>query len=464
MKISVVIVVRNRGEYLSECLQSVLDQSYPAHEIVLVDTLGDDAYIERIISQIDRSRVRRVFHSDNPSRSSAIVEGCRASSGEIVCFLDENDKFKSEKLGEVAGYFGENPQANAVSHACFVISRNGALLSLWRPKERIGLKDLLLRDPPPLSSLAVRRSCVDELASYGEAPALDAEWVGFAAQLLLSGITFSVIDRPLCESRAMDLVTGSDLPNSLKTYTRVLDAIFADPRYPENMLGLRESALARLHLKSAYEAFVRGDSALGRELLRSSVCLDRSILDVHAYRFFHFLILQSIRDGGDHRTRIERVFEQLPAGMMWMTPRRSQVIARGFALRGARAVMWGRREEGESELAEAVGLGCRLDRYFFYALAEELMDCESVSGPGTVDGALRILAPYLEKMSVPALVRWFKGEFFANRAFREFDKGRYSVALRSIQYALSAQPVFIANRGLLVTFLRSLGRLRSQAV
>src|SRR5690606_17937803 len=158
---------------------------------------------------------------------------------------------------------------------------------------------------------------------------------------------------------------------TLQESIQVLQSLFSDPTAPESLLRLRESALARIHLKSAYEAFVRGDGEAGREMLRSSIYLDRSILDVQAYRFFFFLISESVKGKGEHQICIEQVFEQLPSEMLWMTPHRNEVIARGFLLRGVRAVLWGRIEEGKMNLSEAVRLGCRIDPYFYFALSEE---------------------------------------------------------------------------------------------
>lgn len=464
MNISIVIVVCDRGRRLAECIQSVLDQSYPAHEIILVDTLGDDGYVKGTISQIDRANVKCIFHPVSKTYSSAIDEGYRASNGEVVCFLDSNDRFGKEKLNEVAAYFGENPNENAACHAYFVVSRHGRVLSLWRPTGKVTLEDLLLREKLPFSALAIRGSSFRELTIYRESLTVDANWMGFVGRLLLANIALGVIDRPLCECRAVDNFAGKSLTVSLESFSRVLEAIFNDPRCPEKALGLREAAMARIRLKLAYEAFVRGEGALGREMLRASIHLDRSILDVQAYRFFFFLNIESIRDGDDHHSRINSVFDQLPPEMMWMMPHRNEVIARGSALRGVRAVLWGRYEEGAADLAEALRLGCRIDQYFFYALAAELMDCEAVSGHTVVDSAVGVLTPYLETMSTPSFVRRFKGEYFANRAFREFDNGRYSIALRSIQHAMFVRPVFLTNRGLLATLFRSLERLRYQTV
>jgi glycosyltransferase involved in cell wall biosynthesis len=463
VKITVIILVHDRTGYLAECVQSVLDQSYPACEIIFIDSLGDDGYLNDVLSRMGHFDARCFFRSDGKTTSSLVNEAVQTSNGDVICLLDANDIFHKEKLQTIAEYFGDNSAKNAVCHAHFVLSSSGKLLSLWRPPSQITFENLLLNGGLSISDLAVRRSVVQGMDVSHEYLVADVELMDFAGRLLLSGVTIGGLDRALGYRRVIHTSGQASLMDSLESLTGILDATFNDPRCPEKVLGLREAAMARVRLKSAYEAFVNGDGALGRELLRSSIYLDRSILDVQAYRFFFFLIVESVRDGGDHPDRINRVFDQLPPEMMWMTPYRGEVIARGFVLRGMRAVLWGRREEGTADLAEAARLGCRIDPYFFYVLANELMDCEAISGYHAVDSALRVLTPHLEKMSSRAFVRRLKGEYFANRAFREFEKGRYSIVLRSIRYAIFARPVFMINRGLLATLFRSLGRMRYQA-
>jgi glycosyltransferase involved in cell wall biosynthesis len=461
VKISVVILVCDRGGRLVECIQSVLDQSHAASEIILVDTLGEDGYVKGTISQLDHPVVKRVFPAAGDSSFSAVDAGVHASSGEIICFLDANDRFQKEKLEAIAVYFRDNPSEYAVCHAHFIVSSSGKPLSLWRPTAKI-VEDILLGTGLSLSDLAVRRSALQGAdVSQPDSMAATA-LLEITGRLLLSGVVPGIMNRPLGECREVHSIEGKSLTTILKANLHALDAIFTDPRCPEKALGLREAALAGIRLKVAYEAFINGEDALGRELLRTSIYLDRSVLDAQAYRFFLFLIFESIRDGGDHPDRIQRVFDRLPPEMKWMTPHQGEVIARGFVLRGLRALLWGGLEEGKADLAEAIRLGCRIDPYFFYPLAAELMDREAVAGHAVVDRAVDVITPYLEKMSAPSFVRWFKGEYFANRAFREFDKGQYSLALRSVQQAMFARPDFVANRGLLATGIRSLGRLRHQ--
>ncbi|MCC6300304.1 MAG: hypothetical protein IT314_13495 [Anaerolineales bacterium] len=452
-----------RTDDLAGSAQSVFDQSYADREIFIVDLLGIAGYVDELISSVGRNEARRIFYRNGKAASTLMDEAMQASQGDIICLLNAQDRFHKEKLRIVAAYFEDNPAKKAMCHANFVVSESGKTLSLWRPPSQATLENFFLNDGFFISNIALRRSIVRNADASDGSLFRGAFPIHFVSRLLLSGVEISGVHRVLGDCRTINRAAHGDLPDFLKNVSESLEAIFKDPRCPEKSLGLRDAAVARVRLRLAYEAFIGGDGALGQELLRSSIYLDRSVLDMHAYRFFLFLIVESMKYDDDHAARINRIFDQLPPEMMWMTPYRNEVIARGSALRGVRAVLWGRLKEGVADLSEAARAGYRIDQYFLHLMSNELLDCEIVFGYQAVDSALRVLTPHLKKLTTSAFVRRFLGDYFANRAFREFEKGKYSISLRSIRDAVFAHPAFLTNRGLLATLFRSLGRLRRQA-
>ena len=89
--VSVILPVYGVEAYLPECVESLLEQSYPNLEIILVDDASPDrcgaicdAYAER------DSRVR-VIHQKNGGAASARNAGLDAAQGDCVCFVDSDD-------------------------------------------------------------------------------------------------------------------------------------------------------------------------------------------------------------------------------------------------------------------------------------------------------------------------------------------------------------------------------------
>ena len=95
-KISIIIPVYNVAEYIAECIQSVMRQTYKgAIECILVDDCSPDdsiAIAERLIKEYSGSISFRILHHDrNRGLSAARNTGLDASTGDYVYFLDSDD-------------------------------------------------------------------------------------------------------------------------------------------------------------------------------------------------------------------------------------------------------------------------------------------------------------------------------------------------------------------------------------
>lgn len=89
--ISVVIPIYNVEDYLNDCLESVVNQSYKNLEIILVnDGSTDNSY--RIIERFKNKDSRiKVINKSNGGLSDARNVGMKKSSGELIYFFDSDD-------------------------------------------------------------------------------------------------------------------------------------------------------------------------------------------------------------------------------------------------------------------------------------------------------------------------------------------------------------------------------------
>ena len=97
-KVSVVIPVYNVEQYLCECVDSVLKQTYQNFEIILVDDGATDSS-GNICEQYARQEQRiTVIHQDNGGLSAARNTGLANAKGEYIYFLDSDDYIVSYAL------------------------------------------------------------------------------------------------------------------------------------------------------------------------------------------------------------------------------------------------------------------------------------------------------------------------------------------------------------------------------
>lgn len=109
--ISIIVPVYNKEEYLRECVDSILAQTYRRIEVILVDDESADASGD-ICDGYGRADARvRVIHQKNAGPTAACVAGMEAASGGYYMFVDSDDFVEPEMLVQMtaclAGVPGE---------------------------------------------------------------------------------------------------------------------------------------------------------------------------------------------------------------------------------------------------------------------------------------------------------------------------------------------------------------------
>ena len=96
--ISVIIPIYNTAPYLSKCVDSVLSQTYPNLEIILVDDGSTDKSPVICDSYADLHPQIRVIHQLNQGVSAARNRGIAESKGEYLTFVDSDDIIEPDMI------------------------------------------------------------------------------------------------------------------------------------------------------------------------------------------------------------------------------------------------------------------------------------------------------------------------------------------------------------------------------
>lgn len=96
--ISVIIPIYNVSQYLSQCVDSVLTQSYQDLEIILVDDGSTDECPQMCDDYQKRDARVRVIHKKNGGLSDARNVGMKIASGEWTFFVDSDDWLDEEAI------------------------------------------------------------------------------------------------------------------------------------------------------------------------------------------------------------------------------------------------------------------------------------------------------------------------------------------------------------------------------
>jgi GT2 family glycosyltransferase len=172
--ISVIIPTYNYGHFLREAIDSVLAQTWPALEVIVVDDGSTDDTPRILADYGDRIRVIR---QENLGASAARNTGIAAARGEWVAFLDSDDLWRPWKLECDAARIAADPDLGMVHCGAEQFDNTGKTLFVFLGGlEGWVAPDLLRFDreviAAPGSGLTVRKAAAEEVGGYD--PRLDA--------------------------------------------------------------------------------------------------------------------------------------------------------------------------------------------------------------------------------------------------------------------------------------------------
>ena len=100
IKFSIIIPVYNISNYISECVNSVLKQSFKDYEIILVNDGSIDDSFNICLNYSKKYKNVRLINQQNGGLSSARNAGINQAEGDYLLFLDGDDFWKDGEFLE----------------------------------------------------------------------------------------------------------------------------------------------------------------------------------------------------------------------------------------------------------------------------------------------------------------------------------------------------------------------------
>lgn len=107
MKTTCIINNYNYAKYVGEAIQSVLDQTVAFEEIIVVDDGSTDNSLEVIERCIKNCKNAKVIAKRNEGQLSCFNEGFKASSGDLIFFLDSDDIYLPNYLETTLHFYNQ---------------------------------------------------------------------------------------------------------------------------------------------------------------------------------------------------------------------------------------------------------------------------------------------------------------------------------------------------------------------
>ncbi|SFV56631.1 Putative N-acetylgalactosaminyl-diphosphoundecaprenol glucuronosyltransferase [hydrothermal vent metagenome] len=141
--VSIITPSHNASKFISECINSVLIQTYREWEMIIVDDLSTDNSVTIIKEFVEKDkRVKLIELKKNGGPAKARNIAIKESKGDFIAFLDADDLWKKEKLERQLDFMKKYNLAFTYS-SYDVIDEEGEYMTTFNTKNAVTYKSLL---------------------------------------------------------------------------------------------------------------------------------------------------------------------------------------------------------------------------------------------------------------------------------------------------------------------------------
>jgi glycosyltransferase involved in cell wall biosynthesis len=202
--VSVVIPCYNGEPYIAETLESVLAQSEPVREVIVIDDGSKDGSAAVVEGYVEKTAGRVVLiRQDNAGESRARNVGIQRAAGAYIGFLDADDLWMPDKVKLQVEALAGHPEAVGVHARVFNFSKtldDAGRAETEKTKDAPSVEELIQYHWIAPSSLMVRREVLMDRGIRFEEAIRHAEDMLFIADLRLAG-PLRLVDQPLVAKR-----------------------------------------------------------------------------------------------------------------------------------------------------------------------------------------------------------------------------------------------------------------------
>jgi glycosyltransferase involved in cell wall biosynthesis len=241
--VSVVVPAYNAAPFLRAALDSVLAQTEPVAEVLVVDDGSTDATAEIAAGYAAPVRLLR---QENAGVSAARNHGIREARGEWIAFLDADDTWLPAKNAVQLAALRAAPEHGVCYSAFQVVDEDLRPLRIERNRRRgTILEDLLQRGNVvgSVCTVLVRRSLLDEVGGFDPAFSYCADWELWVR--LARRTEFLYLDEPLVTYRRHAGMMSRGVERLQDDSVRLLEGALAHPDTPAALRRRRAAILGR---------------------------------------------------------------------------------------------------------------------------------------------------------------------------------------------------------------------------
>jgi glycosyltransferase involved in cell wall biosynthesis len=253
MEITAIIPTFNTAAWIAAAIDSVLAQTHPVREIIIIDDGSSDNTREIVAGYSDRVRY---IYQENAGPSIARNRAIREASCPWIAFLDADDCWLPEKLARQVQAAETDPSAILVYTSRWHVTPDGAreLVRVVDPK--LLWPALRFRNPIAPSTVLIRRDALLEVGGFDETLTGCEDWALWAK--LAWKRKFLAVDDPLVLYRILPTNRSRDYMRDVRNTEKMASKYLLEGLSGWGRFAWRRRGLAAALSRAAWMAYEAG--------------------------------------------------------------------------------------------------------------------------------------------------------------------------------------------------------------
>jgi glycosyltransferase involved in cell wall biosynthesis len=283
-RVSVIIPAFNASRFISQAIESVLDQTFTDRELIVVDDGSTDDTASLVMKYGEKLRY---IYQKNQGLSSARNTGIVKAEGEYIGFLDADDYWDREKLRHQVALLDSSPDTGVVYTALKVVDKDNHEIEERGCLVRGRIFFSLLTENCVVgscSSALIRRECFEKAGTFDEMLSASEDWdlwLRIAPYYL-----FDFVDLPLTFYRIHEGNMHKDLVLMEKNVFHVIDKLFKREVLNQEVVRRQGEILAGHALDFALNYFIERDVKNARRCILDAWRWDKKAIDLFYLSLF----------------------------------------------------------------------------------------------------------------------------------------------------------------------------------
>jgi Glycosyl transferase family 2 len=206
---SVIIAAYQAAGFVANAVASALEQTAPAHEVIVCDDGSTDDIEGALGPYLDRITLLRREHAGEGAAKTAAAF---AASSEFVALLDADDRYMPERLEAMGELAAARPDLDMITTDAYLEVDGRPLRRCYEEDKVFEVTDqrrALLEHDFIFGAAAVRRSRLVEIGGFDEAIVSGTDWDCWI-RLVFSGSMVGLVDQPLYRYHMHENAMSSD--------------------------------------------------------------------------------------------------------------------------------------------------------------------------------------------------------------------------------------------------------------